>query len=317
MGNLLVEKRRELNLTLKELAERLGTSPSVLYNWEAGNVTTISPNSWGKVIQLAGIYGCDPKDIQTCVENNYIRKHNGITMDKFVHGSANRYYKDSIMSSLRRKRTELGYDCAEVAETIGISRETLNQWELGYVRRPADKTVVINMADLYGWGINETYARIEEAWDQAHPGGIDADVITEAADILNEEAAEVAETTEADWDDGEEESIIDIAQETADNLEEEPIVVTQITAKEAVECTLTAIYAWVSDRRVYDEAKEALDSTCFDEDTLVNNTVDGILYYISSKIYGFVSFESYVKTASTIKDVLEKQKHWDEIPGEV
>lgn len=50
--DLLVERREELGLSRRELARRIGTSPSTVHYWETGerNPTLYSLRSWTKVL---------------------------------------------------------------------------------------------------------------------------------------------------------------------------------------------------------------------------------------------------------------------------
>jgi len=77
MGNLLVEKRREMGSKLEDVASVIGVSTSTLCHWEHGDVQTVSINSMANVRNLALLYNVEPQEIVQAIENNYILAHAG------------------------------------------------------------------------------------------------------------------------------------------------------------------------------------------------------------------------------------------------
>ena len=57
MGARIREKRRELDLTLEELGEKLGVQKSAISKWEKGEVLNIKRDYISK---MAGIFGVSP-----------------------------------------------------------------------------------------------------------------------------------------------------------------------------------------------------------------------------------------------------------------
>lgn len=77
MGNLLVEKRREMGSKLEDVASVIGVATSTLHTWEHGDVQTVSINSMANVRNLAYLYNVEPQAIVQAIENNYILAHAG------------------------------------------------------------------------------------------------------------------------------------------------------------------------------------------------------------------------------------------------
>lgn len=57
MGTKIRERRHQLGYTIKEVAERAGTSPASLTRWERGDVKTIKSQ---KLAKLASVLDCSP-----------------------------------------------------------------------------------------------------------------------------------------------------------------------------------------------------------------------------------------------------------------
>lgn len=88
MGNLLIEKRREMGSRLKDVADLIGAGITTLYNWEHGGVQTVSLDSMGHVRNLALLYDVDPQEIVQAIENNYILAHSGHDVGRYRANSS-------------------------------------------------------------------------------------------------------------------------------------------------------------------------------------------------------------------------------------
>lgn len=215
MGNLLLEKRREMGSKLEDVASVIGVSASTLHHWEHGEVQTVSINSMDKVRNLAYLYNVEPQEIVQAIENNYILAHSG--------------------------------------HDIGRYR--------------------VNSASIEGSGDNDNSS--------------------------------------------DEESIIEIAQEAADNLEntEETVVEDKILCSDALAKILDACYDWTQRRQDYDDTRDLILNFMPSYETLshltIDNTVNSIVEWFASKIYGNCTYEQFRKLVDNVRTCLTKKADWD------
>lgn len=73
LSNKLKELRREKNMTLEELAERLGTSRQTIHRYENGKISNIPPE---KVEALASALGTTPSELMGWGNGSYDRYDN-------------------------------------------------------------------------------------------------------------------------------------------------------------------------------------------------------------------------------------------------
>lgn len=215
MGNLLLEKRREMGSKLEDVASVIGVSASTLHHWEHGEVQTVSINSMDKVRNLAYLYNVEPQEIVQAIENNYILAHSG--------------------------------------HDIGRYR--------------------VNAASIEGSGDDDNSS--------------------------------------------DEESIIEIAQEAADNLEntEETVVEDKILCSDALAKILDACYDWTQRRQDYDDTRDLILNFMPSYETLshltIDNTVNSIVEWFASKIYGNCTYEQFRKLVDNVRTCLTKKADWD------
>ena len=215
MGNLLIEKRREMGSKLEDVASVIGVAASTLSNWERGAVQTVSINNMDKVRNLAYLYNVEPQEIVQAIENNYILAHAGN--------------------------------------------------DIGHYRANA--------------------ASIEVSGD--------------------------------DNNSSDEESIIETAQEAADNLEntEETVTEDKILCSDALAKILDACYDWTQKRQDYDDTRDIILNFMPPYETLehltIANTVNSIVDWFASKIYGACTYEQFTKLVDNIRMCLTKKADWD------
>ena len=313
MGNLLLERRKALRYSLRDVAEITGISQGNLSKWENGEIQSVQDNSMFKVAKIADLYNVTVDEVMRSVENNYIHKHHG-------HKEEDDMNKVEC-SRLRARRLELGYDTMEVAEAIGICEGTFSQWEMGYIKRPKTRSAVMSLAELYGWGVNETYMAIEEAYNTKYPwlAGNKSEVTEEVNDPFTAKHEDSIEVSGANDSDSDEESIIDIAREAYENAINEPVEVetpsvidNTITCGKAIDMALDAVFAWGRNRQVYDDMLETMKTHA---PTDVNNRTikeSQIETYILSLIYGNVSFDTFCTVKDSLKSCLGMMKSFEE-----
>ena len=318
VDTLLTRKRLELGMTQEKVAEVIGCHPATLAKWEAGGASYAyaDGHSADYIRKLSDLYGITSKEIEEAISNAYIKAKQGertLDASEFKKKYLSKILDDPNTSYLRKKRIALGYSAREVADVIGITEQSLYQWEDGYVKKPKNHTAVTNLASLYDWGIVETYMHIEDAYDLAHQNDdvpevveteVEDDSKTSILDVIGCAASLGVSPVIA----ASEPKALKVAEELPDLAgtdEPEKILVSEALCK-----VLDAIFAFTTDREVYDDVRYTLDSTMPNaEETqhiTIPNTTDGIINYISKRIYGNVSFEFYNTTLNTIRRCLER-----------
>ena len=327
VDTLLTRKRLELGMSQSKVAELIGCNPSTYMAWESGKIMSAYANgkSADYIRKLADLYGTTIKQIEEAISNAYIKaKRNERTLDSSYKGDDD--MNKVTDSKLRARREELGYDMSEVAETIGISEATLSQWETGYMKRPKTRSAVMSLAELYGWGVNETYMAIEEAYNTKYPWLADdkSEVVEEVNDPFAAEYEDSIEVSAANDSDSDEESIIDIAREAYENVINEPVEVETpsvsgrypyddtITCGKAMDMALDAVFAWGRNRQVYDDMLETMKTYAPKDANHRTIKESQIETYILSLIYGNVSFDTFCTVKDSLKSCLGMMKSFEE-----
>jgi len=322
VDTILARKRLSLGMSQNEVAELIGCNPTTYSAWETGKIMSAYANgkSADYIRKLADLYGTTIKQIEEAISNAYIKaKRNERTLDSS-------YKEEDDMnkvecSRLRARRLELGYDTMEVAEAIGICEGTFSQWEMGYIKRPKTRSAVMSLAELYGWGVNETYMAIEEAYNTKYPWLADnkSEVVEEVNDPFTAEYEDPIEVSGANDSDSDEESIIDIAREAYENVINEPaevetprVIDNTITCGKAMDMALDAVFAWGRNRQVYDAMYETISKAYDPMDASHTIKESQIETYILSLIYGNVSFDTFCTVKDSLKSCLGMMKSFEE-----
>ena len=323
VDTILTRKRLSLGMSQDKVAKLIGCNLSTYSAWETGKI--MSAYADGKsadyIRRLADLYGTTTKQIEEAISNAYIKaKRNERTLDSLYKENDDDMNKVTD-SKLRARREELGYTAFEVADTIGISEVTLKQWEVGYTKRPKNKSAVMSLAELYGWGVNETYIAIEEAYNTKYQWLADnkSEVVEEVNDPFAAEYEDSIEVSEANDSDSDEESIIDIAREAYENVVNEPVEVETprvvddtITCGKAIDVALDAVFAWGRNRQVYDDMRDTINAcapTDANHRTIKESQIET---YILSLIYGNVSFDTFCTVKDSLKSCLGMMKSFEE-----
>lgn len=322
VDTILTRKRLSLGMSQDKVAKLIGCNLSTYSAWETGKIMSgyTDGKSADYIRKLADLYGTTIKQIEEAISNAYIKaKRNERTLDSSCKKED--YMNKVTDSKLRARREELGYTVFEVADTIGISEVTLKQWEVGYTQRPKNKSAVMSLAELYGWGVNETYMAIEEAYNTKYPWLADnkSEVVEEDNDPFEAEYEDSIEVSEANDSDSDEESIIDIAREAYENVVNEPaevetsrVVDDTITCGKAIDVALDAVFAWGRNRQVYDDMRDTINAcapTDANHRTIKEHQIET---YILSLIYGNVSFDTFCTVKDSLKSCLGMMKSFEE-----
>lgn len=93
-GAMLCGARRQAGFTLRELAERAGTSPQVLSEWEIGNVSNPHPRT---MLQVATALGLDPREqiFDWQDENQQLLKEDSIEKQLGNFNQGNRTFNEN------------------------------------------------------------------------------------------------------------------------------------------------------------------------------------------------------------------------------
>ena len=335
IDTVLTRKRLSLSMSQDKVAKLIGCNLSTYSAWETGKIMSgyTDGKSADYIRRLADLYGTTIKQIEEAISNAYIKaKRNERTLDSLYKENDDDMNKVTD-SKLRARREELGYTAFEVADTIGISEVTLNQWEVGYTKRPKNKSAVMSLAELYGWGVNETYMAIEEAYNNKYPWLADnkSEVVEEVNDPFAAEYEDSIEVSGANDSDSDEESIIDIAREAYENVVNEPAEDNRsysemeedydnegpaeddtITCRKAIDMALDAVFAWGRNRQVYDDMLETMKENApkdADHRTIKEHQIET---YILSLIYGNVSFDTFCTIKDSLKSCLDMMKSFEE-----
>lgn len=148
MGNLLVEKRKEMNARIADVANLIGVGATTLYHWEQGGVQSVSTGSMASVQNLAMLYDVEPEQIVQAVENNYILKHRGVDIESFhknptrIKGSGddnNSSDEESIIEIAQEAADNLNSDLGRELENVDV-----DEW-----RREAEIKQLDALVDSY------------------------------------------------------------------------------------------------------------------------------------------------------------------------
>lgn len=211
---------------------------------------------------------------------------------------------------LLEKRREMGSKLEDVASVIGIATSTLHHWEHGEVQTVSINSManVRNLALLYNVEPQEIVQAIENNYILAHSGHDIGRYRANTASI---------EVSGDDDNSSDEETIIEIAQEAADNLEnaEETVVEDKILCSDALAKILDACYDWTQKRQDYDDTRDLILNFMPPYETLnhitIDNTVDSIVDWFASKAYGVCTYEGFTKIVNNARMCLTKKADWD------
>lgn len=123
MTRYLTDRRKELGLTMKQVAEAVGVSEATVSRWESGQIANMRRdriNNYAKILRV------DPNFIMTG-ENK---------IDNLVGGPS------VSMKMLRELRKAKGLSMKELGAIIGVAESTVSQYENGK-RQPDFETLLL------------------------------------------------------------------------------------------------------------------------------------------------------------------------------
>jgi transcriptional regulator with XRE-family HTH domain len=203
---------------------------------------------------------------------------------------------------LLEKRREMGSKLEDVASVIGVGTSTLHHWEHGEVQTVSINSManVRNLALLYNVEPQEIVQAIENNYILAHSGHDLGRYRANASSI---------EVSGDDDNSSDEESIIEITQEAADNLENTDDT---ITCGKAMDMALDAVFAWGRNRQVYDDMLQTISKAYNTTDASHTIKESQIETYILSLMYGNVSFDTFCIIKDSLKSCLGMMKSFEE-----
>lgn len=133
MGNYLSERRKEIGLTQREVAEAVGVAEATVSRWESGEIANMRRD---KISALAKVLHCSPNFVMTGEQSAV----------------------PTIGDRMRLRRKELGLSAEKVAERLGVSPATVYRYEKGDIEKlPGDilptlsEILQTTPAYLMGW----------------------------------------------------------------------------------------------------------------------------------------------------------------------
>lgn len=118
IGLKIKARRKELNMTADELAERIGKDRATIYRYESGSITNMPVSLLQPIASVLQV----PLDF--FIDNNKVFPENSITIK-------NTYSRVAFAKQLRVQVASAGKTQKEVAEAIGVSTATFNDWIKG------------------------------------------------------------------------------------------------------------------------------------------------------------------------------------------
>ncbi|WP_339061608.1 helix-turn-helix transcriptional regulator [Fusobacterium polymorphum] len=132
IGNFIKNKRKELNLTLKDIADKLEISESLISRYESGNVKKIGMD---KLIPLSEILQIDINELLNNI--NFSRKKKKVTLKEI-----------EIAKRLKKLRTENNLSLRKVADFLNITSSTVLKYENANITNiPIDN--ITELAKIY------------------------------------------------------------------------------------------------------------------------------------------------------------------------
>jgi len=229
---------------------------------------------------------------------------------------------------LVEKRKALGASLAEIQEITGIGMTTLFNWEQGTIQHIKNYYMlpkVSKLADLYDVAPCDITQAVENNYILKHQGHDIGSYhakprrIESSGDDDNSSDDDIIDVANFDviaWIKGEK-SIIETAQEAADNLEntEETVTEDKILCSDALAKILDACYDWTQKRQDYDDTRDIILNFMPPYETIkhltIANTVNSIVDWFASKIYGACTYEQFTKLVDNIRMCLAKKADWD------
>ena len=132
IGNFIKNKRKELNLTLKDIADKLEVSESLISRYESGNVKKIGMD---KLIPLSEILQIDINELLNNI--NLSKKKKKVTLKEM-----------EIAKKLKKLRTENNLSLRKVANFLNITSSTILKYENANITNiPIDN--ITELAKIY------------------------------------------------------------------------------------------------------------------------------------------------------------------------
>ena len=108
IGNMLLNRRKELGLTLEDVGNAVGVGKSTVRKWENGMIKNMGRDKimlLAKVLQISPVElvpGSDPTDTLSSDERRLVSAYRGATME--IRSAALRMLEDSASQQIAKKQ---------------------------------------------------------------------------------------------------------------------------------------------------------------------------------------------------------------------
>ena len=131
VSNILKNRRKELGLTLSQIADKMGVSEATVQRWESGNIKSLRQERIGPLSEILRV---SPAVLMGWADDEVTSPspHPPITSKEeellALHRQLNEEGED-----LKTRRLELKLSQLDVAKMVGVSEATISRWESGNI----------------------------------------------------------------------------------------------------------------------------------------------------------------------------------------
>lgn len=187
IGGKLKERRKQLKLTMLEVAKKANVSEATVSRWESGDIANMKRD---KIVLLAKALQVSPSFIMEWEEEE--AENIGIPYDASGTIKIPVYGNVSAGIRIRELRKEKNITMKQLGAIIGVSESAVSQYETG--KRQTDNDTLIKIADYFGCSTDYLLGR-----EDKYPNpSITNDYVT--FPILGEIAAGFDLPAMEDWD---------------------------------------------------------------------------------------------------------------------
>lgn len=151
IGQRIREQRKNLNMSVDELAKRLGKNRATIYRYEKGEIENLpldvlEPIAKALETSPAWIMGWDTEQIDAATEIEKDKNKDISKLDE-MYDEWMKEKPDGIASYIKSMRLEKHFTLFEMSEELGIPAELLKEYESGVRKIPY--SVVKKMAEYF------------------------------------------------------------------------------------------------------------------------------------------------------------------------
>jgi len=128
LSSLLQQRRKELGLTLAQVAEKMGVTEATVQRWESGNIKSVR---YERLERLAEVLHVSPSALM-----GWDQPDSGLVASPAVFGGLGVDTTTDILEIGHRiamRRSQLGLTLDDIANDIGVARSTIQRYEKGRI----------------------------------------------------------------------------------------------------------------------------------------------------------------------------------------